>query len=99
MSLPRGSLGFLSDKAERSGGIGRIRDRLWGVRPDRGHFALPHAEANDCDRQPESNAQPLAHTKRSPPTDAGAPGHLPWWGQQRADADDGRGVDHSADPV
>jgi hypothetical protein len=75
MSLPRGSLGFLSEKVWLRRSTGRIRDRLRLGCPDGGQFALP--EGDDHDRQPESDAQPIPHTKHGPATHTGSRGHLP----------------------
>ena len=99
MSLPRGSLGFLNDKAERPRGFGRIRDRLWLGRPDRGELALSYAEGNNRDRQRESDAQPLSDTERRPPTLAGSAGHVPRRREHRTDVSDELGVDRGTDPL
>jgi len=60
MSPPRGSLGFLNEKAERPGGLGRIRDRLRRGCPYGGQFAgfIPKGD----DRNADPGGQPLSHT-------------------------------------
>lgn len=54
MSPPRGSLGFLNEKAERPRGPGRIRDRLRRSLPDGGQYALSVPEGDDRRNQPLS---------------------------------------------
>ncbi len=73
MSLPRGSLGFLNEKAERPRGPGRIRDRLWRGFPYGRRFALAYSQGDDRDPR----GQPLSSSKYSPPAHAASAGHLP----------------------
>jgi hypothetical protein len=95
MSLPRGSLGFLNEKAVS--GCGRTRDRLRLGRPDRGQFALSHSEGDDRNRV--SDAQPVSHSECRPPTLAGSAGHVPRRRERRADVSDEVSVDGRAGPL
>jgi hypothetical protein len=92
MSLPRGSLGFLSEKA--ISGCGRTYDRLRRACPERGQLAVSHSEGDDRNRA--SDPQPLSHTKHGPSTDAGSTGHVPQRRHRGTDALDGRRVDGRA---
>jgi len=94
MSPPRGSLGFLSDKAERYGGLGCIRDRLRRGCPDGGHFAIRLTQGNDRDCQ--SYVQPFSDTKHRPPAHTASTGHVPRRRHRGADVSDELSVDHRA---
>jgi hypothetical protein len=94
MSLPRGSLGFLNEKAVS--GCGGTRDGLRGC-PDGGQFALSHSEGDDRNRA--SDAQPLSHTECRPPTLAGSASDVPRRRERRADVSDELSVDGSASPL
>ncbi len=93
MRLPRGSLGFLNDKAERPRGAGRIRDRLRLGCPDGGQ-SVPLFQGNGRDSQ--SYAQPLSHTEHSPPAHTASTGHVPRRRHRGADVSDELSVDHRA---
>jgi hypothetical protein len=73
MSLPRGSLGFLNEKAERPRGLGRIRNRVRLGWPDGCHLALTFSQGDG--RYP--GGQPLSYSKYSPPAHAAPAGHMP----------------------
>src|SRR6202158_2751851 len=91
MTRPKGSLGFLKDKAQRPRVSGRTLARLWLGRPDRGQFALSHPKGDDLD--PESDAQLLSYTECSPPTHASSAGHVPQRRAHGADVSDEISVD------
>ena len=94
MSLPRGSLGFLNEKAVS--GCGRTRDRLRGC-PERGQFAVSHSEGDDRNRR--SHAHPLSHSERRPPALAGSAGHVPRRRHYGTDVSDELSVDSRTDSL
>jgi len=98
MSLPRGSLGFLSDQAKVRRGSGGICDRLWLGRPDCQQLALSDPEGDDRDRA-SSDAQPRTRTKYGAPAHARSAGNLPWRRQRWADVSDELSLDHHPDPL